>query len=180
MHNIPNWLVRSLQSTALILACYAVQTNAIAQTAAATAAATKDQTVICEPVKTMLAERLFGDWRVVFTKPPAGLPTQALMHLERHAQFSESLAGTLSRKLGLAKDSPAIAGHSELALLAGDLEEGLLLLDESSDKVSITGTWNGEMVPGSCGQQFKGIWKDASSSAAPDTHDVPFTLTRLP
>ena len=65
------------------------------------------------------------------------------------------------------------------AALAGDLDEGLLLLDESSDRISITGTWNGEMVQGSCGRVYRGVWKDTSRSAAPDALDVPFTLTRL-
>ena len=186
----------SLCCTALLLAALAWQNAVFAQTAApsvagvpelakppkpATAsAATQSQSQSCEPAKTMLAERLFGHWKVVFTNPPTGLPTQAVMHLERHAQFSESLAGTLSRELGAAKGSPAIAGHAALALLAGDLDEGLLLLDESSDKISITGTWNGAMLAGSCGQQFQGLWQDTSSSATPNSQGVPFTLTRLP
>ena len=48
------------------------------------------------------------------------------------------------------------------------------------DNISITGTWNGEMRPGSCGRVFEGQWKDTSSGAAPDVADVAFTLTRLP
>ena len=56
----------------------------------------------------------------------------------------------------------------------------MLLLDESSDRISITGTWNGEMQPGSCGRVYQGRWKDTSASAAPDAPDIAFTLTRLP
>ena len=127
----------------------------------------------------MKAEQLYGRWAVRFTHPPAGLPERATMLLKRHAEFSESLAGTVSRDLGQAAGTPAIAGHSTEAALAGDLDEGMLLLDESSDKISITGTWNGEMQPGSCGRVYQGRWKDTSASAAPDAADVPFTLTRL-
>ena len=101
------------------------------------------------------------------------------MRLQRHAEFSESLAGTVSRDLGAAAGTPALAGHAAEAALAGDLDEGMLLLDESSDRISITGTWNGEMQPGSCGRVYQGRWKDTSASAAPDAADVPFTLTRL-
>lgn len=128
----------------------------------------------------MKADQLYGRWAVRFAHPPAGLPEQATMLLKRHAEFSESLSGTVSRDLGLAAGTPAIAGHSAQAALAGDLDEGMLLLDESSDNVSITGTWNGEMQPGSCGRVFQGHWKDTSRSAAPDAADVPFTLTLLP
>jgi len=128
----------------------------------------------------MKAAQLYGLWAVRFSNPPAGLPDRATMLLERHAEFAESLAGIVSRDLGAAAGTKAIAGHSAKAALAGDLEGGMLLLDESSDNISITGTWNGEMVEGSCGKAFKGSWKDTSSSAPENAPDVPFTLTRLP
>lgn len=128
----------------------------------------------------MKAAQLYGLWTVRFERPPAGLPARATMLLEQHAEFADSLAGTVSRDLGPAAGSKAIAGHAAKAALAGDLEGGMLLLDESSDNVSITGTWNGEMVEGSCGKAFRGAWKDTSSSAPDNAPDVPFTLTRLP
>ena len=127
----------------------------------------------------MQAAQLYGVWRVVFVNPPAGLPARATLLLERHAEFSDSLAGTVSRNLGAAKGTAAIAGHAAKAFLAGDLEEGVLLLDESSDNVSITGTWNGEIVNNSCGNTFRGTWKDTSRSAPENVPDVAFTLTRL-
>ena len=125
----------------------------------------------------MKADQLHGRWAVAFANPPAGLPAQATLLLKRHAEFSESLAGTVSRSLDSAAGMPAMTGQ---AALAGDLDEGMLLLDESSDNVSITGTWNGEMRAGSCGKVYQGHWKDTSASAAPDAPDVPFTLTKLP
>ena len=134
----------------------------------------------CPPALSMKADQLYGRWAVRFDHPPAGLPERATMLLKRHAEFSESLAGTVSRDLGAAAGTPAIAGHAAEAALAGDLDEGMLLLDESSDRISITGTWNGEMQPGSCGRVYQGRWKDTSASAAPDAPDIAFTLTRLP
>lgn len=134
----------------------------------------------CPPARSMKAEQLYGRWAVRFDPAPAGLPERATVRLQRHAEFSESLAGTVSRDLGAAAGTPALAGHAAEAALAGDLDEGMLLLDESSDRISITGTWNGEMQPGSCGRVYQGRWKDTSASAAPDAPDVPFTLTRLP
>ena len=128
----------------------------------------------------MKAEQLFGLWDVRFTDPPAGLPPKATLLLERHAEFSDSLAGTVRRDFDSASGAVKPAGHAEQAALAGDLEAGMLLLDESSDNISITGTWDGEMVKGSCGKAFKGVWKDMSSSAKEDAPDVPFMMLKLP
>ena len=139
-----------------------------------------DPKVSCPSTQDMKAEHLFGLWAVRFTNPPAGLPTAATLLLERHAEFSDSLAGQVSRDLGSAAGSAKIAGHAAKAELAGDLENGLLLLDESSDNLSISGTWNGEMLQGSCGREFQGTWKDTSSSAAADAADVPFRMRKLP
>lgn len=131
----------------------------------------------CPSAQTLKAEQLYGRWTARFIPAPAGLPDHATLLLKRHAEFSESLSGTVSRDMaGVAgsKDTPAQAA------LAGDLEEGMLLLDESSDRISITGTWNGELVAGSCGTLFRGTWKDTSRSAPENAPDLAFTLTRLP
>lgn len=165
-------MISTISRTALLLAAIcALPAGVSAQAASDTA---------CPPAAQMKAAQLYGLWAARFTNPPAGLPARATMLLERHAEFSESLAGVVSRELGPAGGSKAIAGHAAKAVLAGDLEGGMLLLDESSDNVSITGTWNGEMVEGSCGKAFKGTWKDTSSSAPDNAPDIPFTLTRLP
>ncbi|MDQ3059403.1 MAG: hypothetical protein M3R45_07720 [Pseudomonadota bacterium] len=152
---------------------------ALAACLASCASAQNPPPASCPPAQSMKAEQLFGLWAVRFSDPPAGLPARATLRLQRHAEFSDSLAGTVSRDLPNTANAPA-SGHAAQAALAGDLDEGLLLLDESSDKVSITGTWNGEMVAGSCGQAYQGVWKDTSAGAAPEAPGVPFTLTRLP
>ena len=128
----------------------------------------------------MKAEQLFGAWTVRFANPPAGLPATATMRLERHEEFSDSLAGVVVRQLPRVGGKAAVGAHAGTAQLAGDLDGGLLLLDESSDNVSITGTWNGEMVEGSCGKIFRGVWKDTSASAPADAPEIAFTLTKTP
>lgn len=132
----------------------------------------------CPSAQSMKAAQLHGRWAVRFANPPAGLPERATLLLQRHAEFSDSLAGTVSRKLK--KSTSPTPSHASQAALAGDLDEGVLLLDESSDQVNTTATWSGEMVPGSCGKAFRGTWKDISDNAAPDAPEVAFTLTRLP
>ena len=77
----------------------------------------------------MKAEQLFGQWTARFTNPPDGLPATADLLLQRHAEFSDSLAGSVRRNLGAANGSQLLAGHAARAALAGDLEDGMLLLD---------------------------------------------------
>ncbi len=123
----------------------------------------------------MTAPLLYGRWAVRYTQPPDGLPTTATLVLQRHAEFSESLAGTVSRTINRNGTDPALTQ----AALAGDIDGGLLLLDESADKVRITATWNGEVVPGSCGTEFAGLWKDMTAEAD-NAPSVAFTLKKLP
>ena len=132
----------------------------------------------CPKASEMKAEHLFGRWTAQFDTSPPGLPARATLSLERHAEFSDSLAGTVRRELAAPRVLPL--AHAASAALAGDFEDGVLVLDESSDRISITGTWNAEMVQSSCGREFVGQWKDTSSSAPTDAADVAFTLTRLP
>ena len=134
----------------------------------------------CLPASQMKAGQLFGAWTVRFASPPAGLPATATMRLERHEEFADSLAGVVLRQLPRVGGKAAPGTHAGTAQLAGDLDGGLLLLDESSDNVSITGTWNGEMVEGSCGKIYRGTWKDTSANAPANAPDIPFTLTKKP
>ena len=131
---------------------------------------------VCTATRDITAPQLYGLWQVRFTNPPAGLPNAAVMLLKKHEEFSDSLSGIVSR-VGVTASS-----HSAKAALAGDVEDGFVTLDESSNNVSISGTWNGHVVEGSCGREVKGVWKDTSVSALPDAAgapDVTFTLIRL-
>jgi hypothetical protein len=160
----------------LRFALFFIASSALVTWAAAQNSPAKD----CLPANQMKAVQLFGTWSVRFASPPAGLPATATMRLERHEEFSDSLAGVVLRVLPLAKGKAAAGAHADKAQLAGDLDGGLLLLDESSDNVSITGTWNGEMVEGSCGKIFRGVWKDTSAGAPANAPDIQFTLTKKP
>ncbi|WP_324493521.1 hypothetical protein [Polaromonas sp.] len=166
--------IRSLTRLHLRNATFFIASGALFTWAAAQNSLQKD----CLPANQMKAAQLFGLWTARFDNPPAGLPAQATVRLQRHAEFSDSLAGVVSRDIGGAGSQAGSTGLAARAALAGDLDEGMLLLDESSDNVSITGTWNGEMVEGSCGRVFRGTWKDTSASAKPDAPDLVFTLTR--
>ena len=160
----------------LIAAC-ALPIRAGAQKSIETPAAAT--TLACPQAGQLKPEQIYGQWRVRFDNPPHGLPVDATMQIVRHAEFSESVAGFVHRQ-PVAAGAGLLAGHAAKAQLAGDLEDGFLTLDESSNGVSITGTWNGEMVEGSCGKKFKGRWKDTSDKAPSDAPDIAFTLDKLP
>ena len=151
-------------------------TTAAAVTPWASAQSAPQTASTCAAPEAMKASQLFGRWAVRYSNPPPGLPATATMVLERHAEFSDSLAGTVTRPTPSATPK---AKAPAPAALAGDLDAGLLLLDESSDNIRITASWNGEMVPGSCGTIFAGQWKDLSADMD-NTVDIRFTLTRLP
>jgi hypothetical protein len=151
--------------------------NAHAQTVPAGKAGPAPLAASCLPVAQLKATDLFGQWTVQFSNPPRGLPAQARMQLHRHAEFSESLAGMVLRNLGAAPGGK-VPGHAPRAQLAGDIEGGAVMLDESSNGTNLTASWDGRVVEGSCGKLVEGLWKDLSSDALPDAPDVPFTLTR--
>ena len=136
--------------------------------------AQKTPPTACPAAKTIKAPLLYGVWQVSFSAPPAGLPQTATLLLQRHEEFSDSLSGIVSR-------APVTAqGHSAKAALAGDVEDGFVILDESSNNTSISGTWNGQLVEASCGREVTGVWKDTSANAPPDAPDVPFTMRKRP
>jgi hypothetical protein len=125
---------------------------------------------------------MYGLWQVTFTNPPAGLPLTATLMLEKHEEFGDSVQGVVTRALPAKSSGNATGnikdGHAARAAVAGDVEDGFVILDESSNNISISGTWNGQIVEGSCGREITGVWKDTSGSAATDAPDVTFRMRR--
>ncbi|MEO7129719.1 MAG: hypothetical protein ABI040_12780 [Rhodoferax sp.] len=91
--------------------------------------------------------RLFGRWQAQVQDGPDGAAQQATLTLERNPEFGGSLSGTITR--GAAK-----------AQVAGDVDNGVFTLEESSDGNAITATWTGQIVEGSCGREIRGVWKN--------------------
>jgi hypothetical protein len=122
------------------------------------------------------------------TSPASPVTAQWTLELGRHDEFTDGVFGRLAHS----KTTPTLgqpisglvspAGVSpmdnngntrstpntplaELQLLvAGDVDDGVLTLEESADGTTIAATWLGEVVPGSCGKTIQGQW---SSSASP-------------
>lgn len=104
---------------------------------------------------------LYGPWEVRFD----GLPGTAAVQLGKHPDYA-GVRGTITR---------TEAGHkTSVAQLAGDVDdEGALSIDESLDGKAISGNWAGALTPRSCGREFRGTWRDATTDR---THA--FVLTK--
>ena len=108
------------------------------------------------------SKHLYGQWQADFFEAP---PSEDLRHepkspprshgnirFERHPEHAESLRGELKRMPRTDKT----VRESESAWLAGDVEDGELILDESADGQQISAIWVGQALPGSCGKEIRG------------------------
>lgn len=123
----------------------------------------RPQTTCPSPAE-VLTVQMYGLWRVEFAAGPDGKsPTaQATVLLERNRERADSLYGAINRQ-------------GARALLAGDIEAGELVLDESVDGKAISAVWVGQVVAGSCGKEIRGTWRQAADGAT--RH---FTLSKRP
>lgn len=57
-------------------------------------------------------------------------------------------------------------GPGRPALVAGDVDDGEFTLEESTNGTSISATWTGDVVDGSCGREIRGSWQAAGGGPA--------------
>jgi len=131
----------------------AVLLVAIAQTACAVAVAQHNETqaipTACPPAPEVAQRHLLGLWRAEFE----GLTQGATLLLERHPEHFGSVRGAINR-------------NGERAEVAGDVEDGEFVLEESVNGVNISATWLGDVVKGSCGREIRGTWQAEGSQRA--------------
>jgi len=114
----------------------------------------------CPAAADLTPAHLWGLWRVSFDGGSA--PTTATVLFEKHPERTESVRGAINR-------------DSVQSLLAGDVDDGVLALDESDDGLQITATWSGNVADTSCGKEFTGIWRRSK-----DNTERSFVLRKLP
>ena len=115
----------------------------------------------CPAAADLTPAHLWGLWRVSFDGGE-GAPTSATVLFEKHPERAESVRGAINR-------------DSVQSLLAGDVDEGVLALDESDDGLQITATWSGNVADTSCGKEFTGTWRRSK-----DNTERSFVLRKLP
>lgn len=104
------------------------------------------------------AIHLYGVWLAEFENTPQTV----LMRLSRHPEWPDNLRGEVDR-----------AGVK--TLVAGDVDQGELMLEESTDGQRISATWSGQLTINSCGKNFAGIWTNTITKIS-----TPFVLRKQP
>lgn len=141
--------------TLLFIASCTIATGATAQNDPNEPAA-----ATCPAAADVSNARLFGSWQAEVDAGPGGPPRQVTLTLGRNPELSESLGGTITR-------------DGTRALVAGDVDDGVFTLEESVDGNTITATWTGQIVEGSCGREIRGVWKNV-----PDHTERDFILRK--
>jgi hypothetical protein len=125
----------------------------------------------CPAPEALTAAQLHGEWQVAWEAPAdpgSAAPARETLRFGSNPNHADSLSGELQR-------------GNALLQLAGDLEEGELSLEESSDGKTISASWLGRVQTGSCGQEIRGAWTaDAALTlSAGQTRRRMFVLRRL-
>ncbi len=115
----------------------------------------------CPAAAELTPAHLWGLWRVSFDGSGSAATTATVL-FEKHPERTESVRGAINR-------------DSVQSLLAGDVDDGVLALDESDDGLQISATWSGNVVVTSCGKEFTGTWRRSK-----DNTERSFVLRKLP
>ena len=122
----------------------------------------------CPDAKAVRSADLYGNWQAAFAATPKRPASRADVTFTPHRETAGALSGRIVRPA----DSLLAA---QTSVLAGGIGDGQFGIEESSDEVDITGLWNGDVVPGSCGREIRGTWIDPA-----DDSERGFVLTRQP
>ncbi len=107
----------------------------------------------CPDAKAVRSADLYGDWQAAFKATAKRPASQAHLTFTPHPETADALSGRIDRPAGAAQ-------AAQTSVLAGGVGDGQFGIEESADKINITGLWNGDVVPGSCGREIRGTWID--------------------
>jgi hypothetical protein len=97
----------------------------------------------CHDGKSLTQDHLQGDWQVLWQDQPQDKSRPEPLKFSPNAEHLDSLMGELNQE-------------GRKILLAGDFEDGQLVLEESPDGKRISATWTAQVKAGSCGTAFVG------------------------
>ena len=118
--------------------------------------------VACPEPAQVSALHLYGTWHASWD----GLKGGATLTFGRNPNHPDGVGGIIRRDAGLPPPE---------ALVAGDVDNGVFALEESTDGKAISATWRGNVVAGSCGREIAGLWTRTS-----DRQEARFVLRKRP
>ncbi|MDR7096926.1 hypothetical protein [Hydrogenophaga laconesensis] len=131
---------------------------------------------VCDASGDIAPAQLYGLWQLALW-PQDGSGNEATpastgaLLFERHPEYPGSVRGSLKR---------STQGNDRQALVSGDVTQGEFNLDESADGVNMDAVWEGNVVPGGCGQELRGVRRSAEGRAAPADPPMNFVLKKVP
>ena len=99
----------------------------------------------CPAPDEVTALHLYGTWQASWSDLNGG----ATLTFGRNPNHPDGVGGIIRRDAGL---------NPPEALVAGDVDNGVFALEESTDGKAISAIWAGEVVAGSCGREITGLW----------------------
>jgi hypothetical protein len=130
-----SWMIFAI----ILIAASAHPIWAIAQNDSKNSASTS---VSCKADKALVASDFYGTWVLVLRSGEGAAQTAQLL-LKQNPEFAESLAGEF------------ILNGQRIEVF-GDIEEGVLELEESANGKDISALWKGRLAEGGCGQAITG------------------------
>jgi hypothetical protein len=111
----------------------------------------KNDASTCPAPKDLVNTDLFGAW-VLELQSAAGAAVSTRLTMERNPEFAESLAGHFLQ---------GSVRHD----VFGDIEDGVLDLEETNNGKDIFAVWKGSVSEGSCGKAITGTRRNVVTQA---------------
>ena len=104
----------------------------------------------CPTAQQMEQPELLGTWRADLR----GQSAPVMLQLGKHPEWNGTVKGQITRSSGT-------------AIVVGDVNQGKLTMEESSDGKKVSGSWLGDVVDGSCAREIRGEWLDDKDNSIP-------------
>ena len=111
----------------------------------------------CADAHAVRSADLYGDWQARFDATAKRPASTARVSFIPHPETAGALSGRIVREQA--------DGSTQTSVLAGGVGDGQFGIEESADAIEITGLWNGDVVPGSCGRLIRGTWIDPADDS---------------
>ena len=117
----------------------------------------------CPSLQDIDTAHFVGQWSLTLAAKPGQGPERALLSLQPHPIYSDSLKGGLQRS-------------AQTLQVVADWDDDTLTIEESADGERISATWQARLVQGQCGAVFEGV---RFTGSEPDASAQRFRMRRV-